>query len=184
MANNMQTYENEIWKDIPGYEGYYQASNNGRIRSLPRKIRQMKSKTYYVRNFKGKILRSRLQNSNYHVVWLSKEGKISVQLIHRLVAQTFMPNIGNKPCINHKNGNKSDNRADNLEWCDYSYNIKHSHRIMGRKKTTKPIICVELNREYKSQTEASEELGIKRACISHALNGRSKTAGGYAWRFI
>ena len=174
----------EVWNDIPEYERYYQASNCGRIRSLQREVIQKGHRNCYKRILKGKILCPRLQNSNYYIVWLSKDGKINPKLVHRLIAQTFILNIDNKPCINHKNGNKADNRIENLEWCSYSENIKHSHNIIGRKEITKPIICIELNRKYKSQTEASQKLGISRGSISHALNGMSKTAGGLTWKFI
>jgi hypothetical protein len=175
--------QEEIWMNIPGYEGYYQASNFGRIRSLQRKITQKSHKNYYMRFFKGKILQPRKQNSNYYLVWLSKDGVPSAQLVHRLVALTFIPAVTNKPCINHKNGIKTDNRIENLEWCSYSENIAHSHTIIGRKKTSKPIICIELNKIYQSRIEASKEIGIGKGAISHALNGRNKTAGGYTWKY-
>lgn len=175
---------NETWKDIPRYEGYYQASSYGYIRSLPREVTQKGHKNTYIRSFKGKILCSRLQNSDYYIVWLSKDGKVYPQLVHRLVAQAFILNTENKPCVNHKNGNKSDNRIENLEWCDYGENIKHAHTIIGRKKITKSVICIELNQEFQSQTEASRKLGINRGSISHALTGISKTAGGLTWRYM
>lgn len=174
---------NETWKDIPGYEGYYQASNRGNIRSLHREIAQKSHKHYYVRTMKGKIIQPRLQNSNYYIVWLSMYGKRHPILVHRLVAETFIENPDNSPCINHKNGVKTDNRIENLEWCSYSENIKHSHCIPGRKEISKPVICIELNQKFKSQAEASNVLRINRGSISHALSGLTKTAGGYTWKF-
>jgi hypothetical protein len=175
---------NEVWKDIPNFEKYYQASDYGRIRSLPRTVTQMGHKSNYTRILNGKVLHPRLQNANYYVVWLSKEGEIYPQLVHRLIAKAFISNTKNEPCVNHKNGNKIDNQIGNLEWCSYSENIEHSHNIAGRKKTTKPIICVDLNREFKSQTDAAQELNISRCSISHALNKKSKTAGGFIWKFM
>lgn len=179
---NLYNDQQGEWKDIPGFEGYYQASTSGQIRSLRRAITQKGPKKSYTRIMQGKTLQPRKQNSNYYVVWLSVGSKKFPELVHRLVAKTFIPNIDNKPCINHKNGIKTDNRIDNLEWCDYSDNIKHSHKIIGRKKNSKPILCIELNQKFQSIQEASTALSLSRCAISHALNGRSKTAGGFTWK--
>lgn len=175
---------NETWKDIPEYEGYYQASTLGKIRSVARLISQKGHKNDYIRTMKGKTIQPRLQNSNYQLVWLSKNGEINPLLVHRIIAAAFIENLNCHPCINHKNGIKTDNRIENLEWCSYSENIKHSHTLLGRKEITKPIFCVELHRAFKSQTEASKELNINRGAISHVLNGLTKTAGGYSWKFV
>ena len=173
----------EIWQDIPSYEGYYQASSLGRIRSLSRVVRQKGPKSHYNRKFRSKVLKPRLQNSGYQIVWLSLWGDVTAYLVHRLVAETFIENVNNNPCINHKNGDKTDNRAENLEWCSYSENIKHSYGF-NRKEIAKPIYCVELNKSFQSQAEAAQSLGINRCGISHALNGRSKSSGGLTWRFM
>lgn len=174
----------EVWRDILGYEGYYQASSLGHVRSSTREITQKGHKSCYTRIMNGKTICPRKQNSNYDLVWLSKDGEVHPQLVHRLVAQTFIINSDNKPCVNHINGNKSDNRVDNLEWCYYSENIKHSHNIAGRKRTAKFIVCVELNRTFQGITDAASKLNINRCSISHALNGKSKSAGGFKWRFV
>ncbi len=174
----------EMWRDISGYEGQYQASTYGRIRSLPRQITQKGHKCYFTRTMKGKILQPRKQNANYYIVWLSNRKVQQALLVHRLVAETFIPNPENKPQVNHINGIKTDNRIDNLEWCSCSENIKHSHKIGGRKEVSKPIICIEPNRKFPSIISASREMNINSCSISHALNGRAKTAGGYTWKFI
>jgi hypothetical protein len=180
--NEMNTQE--IWKDIPGFEEHYQASSYGRIRSKQRKITQKGHKNFYTRTMNGKILQPREQNSNYHLVWLSVGSKKFPELVHRLVAKTFILNADNKSCVNHKNGKKTDNRIKNLEWCSYSENIKHAHKIIERKKVSKHILCVELNQVFQSIIGAAQILEINRCAISHALNGRSKTAGGFTWMFV
>lgn len=114
----------EVWRDIPGYEGLYQVSNKGRIKGLPR----------FVNNHTGKILlKERILNGypitkGYIQVQLGTKPKRVLKLVHVLVAQAFIPNPNNYPQVNHINGTKSDNRADNLEWCNNSMNQRHAYR--------------------------------------------------------
>lgn len=120
----------EIWKDIKGYEGYYQVSNLGRIRSLDRYIATVGNPSGQ-RLIRGKILRpSKRVMSNgkdgYYSVTLYKRGVDTLFNVHRLVAETFIPNPNNLPCVNHKDENKHNNMADNLEWCTIGYNNKYS----------------------------------------------------------
>lgn len=109
----------EIWKDIPGYEGRYQVSDMGRVRSLE----------YH--NAKGVkrigILKPAKDANGYLRCALSKNNKLITYKVHRLVAMAFIPNPNNFPQVNHKNGIKTDNRVENLEWCDYSMNISHAY---------------------------------------------------------
>ena len=110
----------EIWKDIPEYEGLYQVSNLGNIKSLE------KSKGWC--KIKEKTLKLRIDKDGYYRVILSKNSKPKMFLVHRLVAQAFIPNPNNLPEINHKNEIKTDNRVENLEWCTQLYNLHYGNR--------------------------------------------------------
>ncbi len=116
----------EIWKDIKGYEGYYQVSNQGRVR----RIKSGKSTQ------KGRILKTSSKFDEYSRTGLSINGKVCWLTIHRLVAEAFIPNPEKKPCVNHIDGNKRNNVVSNLEWCTYSENNRHAYRIGLNKGTT------------------------------------------------
>jgi hypothetical protein len=116
----------EVWQSINGYEDKYQISNLGRVKSLSRLI---KCSNGY-RKSKEKILKPHIEKTGYCTLDLGKRNKHS---LHRIVANTFIPNPNKKPCVNHLNGIKSDNREINLEWCTYSENEKHSYRVLGKK---------------------------------------------------
>jgi len=159
----------EIYKSIKGYEGYF-ISNLGNIKSVKE-------------NFKDKILKGRLTNCGYLRVALHKDNKQKDLSVHRLVADEFLDNKENKPQVNHKNSIKTDNRVENLEWSTRSENMIHSYK-QGR--TTKGRKIIRLGKEekiYNKITEASIDNSINKANISQCLRGRSKTAGGYKWKY-
>ena len=106
----------EIWKDIKGYEGIYQISNFGQIKSLN-----------YNHTGKEKIRQLDVSNKGYYTILLSKNGNKKKFSVHRLVAETFIPNIKELPMVNHIDGIKTNNNIDNLEWCDGSKNEKHAY---------------------------------------------------------
>ena len=168
----------EIWKDIPEYEGLYQASNLGKIKSLDRF------------NYKGhhnleKILKQKLNKNGYLSVSLCKNKKVKVCYIHKLIAITFLDNNNNYPCVNHKDGNKQNNIVDNLEWCSYTHNNNEAIRLKLRK--TKPVIQYDKNfikiKKWDSIANAARILKINPSDISTVCKGKRKTAGGYIWKY-
>lgn len=127
----LQDLEGEIWKDIKYYEGFYQASNLGRIKSLDRYVDRPDKKIGYRRS---RILIQPYNHRGYKMVTLNKNAKAKVLIAHRVIAKTFIPNPENKPQVNHINGIKDDNRIENLEWCTCLENIKHYWKSQNGKK--------------------------------------------------
>ena len=112
----------EIWKDIEGYEGIYQVSNFGNVKSLSRLTHFENTHKSGYRLTKERILKSGVGSNGYSSVVLRKDGKSRTFMVHRLVALTFIPNLENLPEINHKDENKQNNHINNLEWCSHIYN--------------------------------------------------------------
>ena len=118
----------EIWKNIENYEGLYQVSNFGKVRSVKRKVKGLNG---IEQVFKGRILIPE-NIKGYHRVTLSKKNKQTRQLVHRIVAVCFISNIEEKRCVNHIDGNRFNNNVSNLEWCTHSENEKHSYNVLGK----------------------------------------------------
>ena len=112
----------EVWKDIPEYEGLYQVSNLGNVKSLNRGVLQNGS----IRLLKGVILKKNKHRKGYQYIYLCKNGKTKFWLVHRLVAFVFIENTNKKPCVNHIDGNKINNKIENLEWCTHKENTQHA----------------------------------------------------------
>ena len=155
----------EIWKDINGFEGLYQVSSLGNVMS----IRNNKILSFGIRG-------------GYPFVALSKNNKSTNYYIHRLVAEAFVPNPYNLPFVNHKDEDKLNPKADNLEWCTASYNINYGSR---NKSMSKRVKCIETGIIYDSFHEAARKCGIKNyANISEVCSGKRKSAGGYHWEYM
>ena len=112
---------------------------------------------------------------------ISIDGKRKLCTVHRLVASAFIDNPDDLRDVNHKDGVKTNNSVENLEWVKHSDNIKHAYRVLMRKRNSRPVRCVETGVIYQSIKEASLETGINKGSINHAIHGISKTAGGYQW---
>lgn len=174
----------EVWKDISGYEGLYQVSNFGNVKSLDRIVHR-KTKPDYM--LKGKILKSIDNGRGYKMVCFCKNGIVKKEYVHRIVAKAFIPNSNDLPEINHRDENTSNNHADNLEWCDRKSNMNYGNRAkkfgISRGKS---VICCETQKVYYSCWEAGRQTGIRHNDIWACCQGyrNKKTAGGFHWSYI
>jgi len=195
----------EIWKPIKGYEGLYEVSNLGRVRSLDRLVVDTIGRSYLV---KGCIKHPQIGTSGYYIIGLSKDGKSKSNKVHRLVAEVFVDNPYNKPYIDHINTIRTDCRACNLRWVTLKENsnnqlTKHhakfgSSKVVLKRERNKihlskssPNYPIRLYRysltgeyidEFKSMLDAALSTGIELSGIRKALNKSYRTSGGYLWR--
>ena len=181
----------EIWKPIKELEGYYEVSNVGRVRSVDRTIiRHGKSRTREV-VLKGKIITPHIRHDGYPFVDLYKENKRHSLVIHRLVAQAFVPNPCGRKEVDHINTIRTDSRASNLRWVNRSENnlnpITNKRMSEARKgKGCKPVVQYDKNgdviAEYKSIQEAAKATGFNVATIIHNLQGKHINPK-YDWKY-
>ena len=163
-----------VWKKIEGFPNY-SVSDDGQVKN----------------DLSERMLTLFDNGLGYKVVHLSKDKNKRTVRVHRLVAQAFIANPQEKSCVNHINGNKSDNRVENLEWCTHSENNIHSYRMLNRKSAVgvmiatncRKVLCVETNKIYESIKEAARQTGALKGNISHCLSNKRNTAGGYHWRY-
>ena len=187
---------NEVWKDIAGYEGKYQVSDLGRVRSLDRLVPAAcaLSKGKQVVNYlrKGVIKKPHIAGkSGYQYVALSIGDKAKEYSVHRLVARAFIPNPDNLPEVNHKDENHLNNQADNLEWVTHIQNEHHGTKIerAARTRDRRPVEALnekgEVVASYDRMADASKALGINLGTIWKVCNKikNCKIAGGYRWRY-
>ena len=201
--------DNEIWKDVIGYKGFYQVSNLGRIRSLDRTVERGCS---YL-PIKGKVLTGHINGDGYHFIGLCKNNIRKFLAIHRIVAQAFIKNKYDKPCIDHIDGNRLNNNVENLQWCTNKENMNNPISIKRMSKSLKGRSFSKTHKEkiglanrnrtdqsknvakidktsgktikvYPSLGEAYRQTGIHFSNISKVCKKKTKSAGGFKWEFI
>ena len=175
----------EEWRDVIGYEGLYQVSNLGRVKSMyderHKKYREL-------------ILTPFMNDNGYFRVGLCKDGEKKVFLVHRLVAMTFIPNPENLPEVNHKDEDKTNDVVSNIEWCDRKYNIKYGTRnkriseALTNGKLSKRVLQInkdtgEVIMEWPSAHEVERQLGYSNAHISKCCLGKYSQVYGFKWKY-
>lgn len=179
----------EIWKDIKGYEGLYQVSNLGRVKSMDRCVKTINNST---RLIKGKVLSAYITSNGYYRLSLCKEGVEKRYFVHRLVAEAFIQNPDNLPQINHKDENKLNNCVDNLEWTSAKYNCNYGTRIKRIAQKNKISHCKkvyqytldgEFIREWESALQVQIQLGYCASCIRRCCNGQHHYVYNFVWNY-
>jgi len=184
---NEDSNTTEVWKDIKGYEGRYQVSNIGRVKSLER--------TAPVKNGSKRTVRERIlkpspdQDGYLYVILYDDSSKKKKFFVHRLVCEAFHKNPENKPCVNHIDENKANNVVSNLEWCTVTENINYGTRTAKSAKALSKSVGQytpngELVKVWKSTMEVERQLGVSNGNISAVARGKFKTAYGYVWKYI
>lgn len=162
----------EIWKDIEGYEGLYQVSNMGRVKSLRRNI----------------ILKNKIESNGYERVVLSINNIPKGYSVHRLVATAFISNPNNYPIVNHKDENRTNNCVDNLEWCTQKYNVNYGTGISKRVKSqSKKVFQFKPDgtfiKEWESTMDVQRNLGFCQSHIVQVCKGKRRIAYKYIWKY-
>jgi len=178
---------NEIWKPVIEYEGYYEISNLGNVRSVDRIIIDINGVS---RNYKSKQLKTCLNENGYVVTTVRINNVHHNFKIHILVAMAFIPNLENKLTVNHNDGNKQNNNDWNLEWATHGENIKHAyeHNLNNCESQYKPVLqyskAGEFICKHESISAAKKFLNITGGHIGEVCDGKMKSAYGYVWKFI
>lgn len=179
------------WRSVKGFEGWYEVSDDGQVRSVTRIIEHATDKTWGISKIQqneGKLLTPQENNKGYLYLQLYRNSKHTKRYVHRMVAEAFLPN--DKPSyrvVNHINGNPKDNRVENLEWCTQKYNIQQAFET-GLTKTRIPVRATNVRTgevlEFEGVTVAARAVGCSHSGISLCLTGKNKLCKGYRWEYI
>lgn len=195
----VQLLSYEVWVPINGFEGIYEVSGRGRFRSIGRVTKVTGNRRFDHTTLETKFIMGSVGGDGYVALTLRKDKRSCKMKAHRAIALAFIPNPENKPFINHKNGIRTDNRLENLEWCTPSENIFHSYRVLGNRKndvwfkgadhpSSKPIIATDLSTgeslRFESIRIAVCALNIDASTISNTLHGKIKNPTRYRFQFI
>lgn len=182
---------NNIWKPVVEYEGLYEVSNTGLVRSVYKVVRSSNGKTFH---YKPRHLKKYLDHNGYEYISLSKCGVKKKYKVHQLVCKAFLPNPSCYKQVNHKDECKTNNCVDNLEWCDQIYNSNYGTRNqrissakINAKYNSKPIVQYDLSgnliKEFPSTREAQRLTGLCRVGIGRCCRGTLKSYSGFIWKF-
>lgn len=175
--------EKEIWRAHPDID-VIEVSTLGNVRTIDRIVSNGRG-TYPV---KGHVLKPRDNGNGYLIVGIQIDGKWTKKFVHRIVAQTFLPNLDNLPQINHKDCNPQNNNVENLEWCDNSYNQKYKNKfgISNTETEGHPLFAINLATlevlRFRSQGEAGRAIGVDKQSIRKVIKGSRNQAGGYYFK--
>ena len=176
----------EKWKEVVGYEGIYMVSSMGRVKRLEHWKNQRTNRSYKHYNYRKlpeKIL-SASKGDRYNSIQLSKDRVVKTFLVHRIVAEAFLPNPHNLPEVNHKDCDGHNNTIENLEWCDRVYNINYRDRTeKAAKACYKKVKCLDTGVIYNSGKDAALANNLSTSKISAVCHGKRQTTGGLHWCF-
>ncbi len=185
----IQDLHNEVWMPVTGYHGIYEVSSMGRIKTLERWY----SGGVVPVKITERLRKLQINHKGYNSLLLTKDKKSITAFVHRVVAKEFIPNPDNKPQVNHKNGDKLDNRVENLEWVTNQENSIHSFRELGRKGTSKKgaespfckkVHCDTLDIPFFSIREAGKQLNISEIRIIEVCRGDKSHVKGLSFRYM